>query len=147
MRRSALIPLVVAIAGCTSASSPALSAASSPVVLASAAATQALSPANAFGARIVSPAPGSTLPSGAVTFMWTDEHADYFLTIESVTGAHDIFFAFVPATSLTLGPACAAAPPTGCIPARGETIHLKLMTKLHGVWNSGFEYTYTAAGA
>jgi hypothetical protein len=100
---------------------------------------------NAFGAQMLTPAPGSTLPSGAVTFTWTDANADYFLAIETVPGAHDVFFAIVRVTTLTLGPACAPVPPTGCIPARGEPVHVKLMTKLHGVWNTGFEYSYTAA--
>ena len=89
-----------------------------------------------------------------MTFEWCNANADYFLTIESVVGAHDIFFAFAGGAgpgagviSVTLGPACAPAPPTGCIPARGETIHVTLYTLKHRqiLPPSPFNYTYTAA--
>jgi List-Bact-rpt repeat protein len=105
-------------------------------------------------ARMISPANGATLPAGAVTFTWCNASADYFLTIESVPGAHDIFFAFAGGagggagvTTLTLGPACAAAPPTGCIPTAGETIHVTLYTLRQGniLAPSPFNYAYTAA--
>jgi List-Bact-rpt repeat protein len=105
-------------------------------------------------ARMISPANGSTLPAGAVTFTWCNASADYFLTIESIPGAHDIFFAFAGGAgggagvnTLTLGPACAPAPPTGCIPAKGETIHVTLYTLKQGniLAPSPFQYTYTAA--
>jgi hypothetical protein len=80
-------------------------------------------------AQIVSPPPGSTLPAGAVTFAWCRASGDYFLDIESVPGAGDIFFAFpVGVESVTLGPACASAPPVGCIPPHGETIFVTLWT-------------------
>jgi Divergent InlB B-repeat domain len=107
-------------------------------------------------ARMISPADGSTLPAGAVTFTWCNASADYFLTIESVVGAHDIFFAFAGGAgggagvnTLTLGPACASSPPTGCIPALGETIHVTLSTLKQGniIPPSPFNYTYTAASA
>jgi hypothetical protein len=105
-------------------------------------------------ARMISPANGATLPSGAVTFRWCNASADYFLTVESVAGAHDIFFAFAGGAgtgagvnTLTLGPACAAAPPTGCIPAKGESIFVTLFTLKQGnvLAPSPFQYTYTAA--
>jgi hypothetical protein len=104
-------------------------------------------------AQMISPTNGSTLPAGAVTFEWCNANADYFLTVESVVGAHDIFFAFaggvgpgVGVTSVTLGPACAPAPPTGCIPTGGETIYVTLYTLKHGqiLPPSPFHYTYTA---
>src|SRR5689334_4505174 len=80
-------------------------------------------------AQIISPVAGSTLPAGAVTFTWCNASGDYFLDIESVPGAHDVFFAFVVGVeSITLGPACAATPPTGCIPPNGETIYVTLWT-------------------
>src|SRR5689334_18161349 len=45
-------------------------------------------------AQVISPTPGSTLPAGAVTFTWCHANkGDYFLDIESVPGAHEIFFA------------------------------------------------------
>lgn len=105
-------------------------------------------------AQMISPTNGSTLPAGAVTFEWCNANADYFLTVESLVGAHDIFFGFAGGagpgagvTSITLGPACAPAAPTGCIPARGETIHVTLYTLKHGriLPPSPFQYTYTAA--
>jgi hypothetical protein len=105
-------------------------------------------------ARMISPANGATLPAGAVTFTWCNASADYFLTVESVPGAHDIFFAFAGGAgggagvnTLTLGPGCAAAPPTGCIPALGESIHVTLFTLKQGniLAPSPFQYTYTAA--
>jgi hypothetical protein len=102
--------------------------------------------AAAEGARMLSPMPGSILPAGAVTFTWDNANGDYFLQIESVAGAHDIMFATVHATSITLGPACAPTPPIECIPPRGEKIFVRLMTQTRGVWNAGFDYVYTAAG-
>jgi hypothetical protein len=105
-------------------------------------------------AQMISPTNGSTLPAGGVTFEWCNANADYFLTVESVVGAHDIFFAFAGGvgpgagvTAITLGPACAPAPPTGCIPAQGEKIYVTLWTLKHGqaLPPSPFRYTYTAA--
>ena len=107
-------------------------------------------------AQLTSPIPGSTLPAGAVTFEWCNANADYFLTVESVPGAHDIFFAFAGGAgpgagvvSVTLGPECAPASPTGCIPPRGETIFVMLWTFRRGlvVPPSPFNYTFTAASA
>lgn len=103
-------------------------------------------------AQMLSPANRATLPAGAVTFQWCNANGDYFLTIESVLGAHDIFFAFAGGpgagvNTLTLGPGCAAAPPTGCVPARGEPIFVTLFTLKHGniLAPSPFQYSYTAA--
>jgi hypothetical protein len=106
-------------------------------------------------ARMISPVDGATLPPGAVTFTWCNANADYFLAIESVRGAHDIFFAFAGGAGggagvnrLTLGPECAAAAPTGCILPRGEPIFVTLYTLKQGnlVAPSPFQYTYRAAG-
>jgi hypothetical protein len=49
--------------------------------------------------------------------------------------------------TLTLGPGCAAVPPTGCIPAKGESISVTLYTLKQGsvLAPSPFQYTYTAA--
>lgn len=99
-------------------------------------------------AQMISPTPGSVLPSGAVTFDWCNANADYFLTVEDVPGSHDFFFNIVPKqTFITLGPQCAPAPPYGCIPPNGETIHVALWTQIKGVWQGPNTYTYTAAGA
>jgi hypothetical protein len=107
-------------------------------------------------AQMISPTNGSTLPAGAVTFEWCNASADYFLTVESVPGAHDIFFAFAGGVgpgagvvSVTLGPACntptPANPTTQCIPANGETIHVTLDTVKSKQLLGSFQYTYTAA--
>jgi len=104
-------------------------------------------------ATLISPANGSVLPSGAVTFSWCNASADYFVTVESVPGAHDIFYAFTGGagggagqTFITLGPACALAPPTACIPALGENIYVTLDTVKAKVLLGTHQYTFTAAG-
>ncbi len=105
-------------------------------------------------ATLISPAPGSTLPAGAVTFAWCDAGRDYFLTVESIRGAHEIFFAVVHVTSVTLGPACnlptAISPSTGCILPNGETIYVTLWTQV-GSGKTSFQaaptVTYTAANS
>ena len=83
-------------------------------------------------AQIISPTQGSTLPAGAVTFAWCHANGDYFLDIESVPGAHNIFFGFLTVESVTLGPTCnipnPISPTTQCIPANGETIYVTLWT-------------------
>lgn len=105
------------------------------------------------GAQMISPTNGSTLPAGAVTFEWCNASADYFLTIESIVGAHDIFFAFAGGpggagvTTITLGPACAPSAPIQCIPANGETIHVTLDTVKNKKIIATFQYTYTAANS
>jgi len=101
-------------------------------------------------AQIISPVAGSVLPAGAVTFTWCNASGDYFLEIESVPGAHDVFFAFVVGVeSVTLGPGCAPIPPTGCIPPNGETIYVTLWTNTaqHGPshYVPAPTVTYTAA--
>jgi hypothetical protein len=101
-------------------------------------------------AQITSPPPGSTLPAGAVTFAWCHASGDYFLDIESVPGAGDIFFAFpVGVESVTLGPACAPTPPIGCIPSKGETIYVTLWTNTASSGRKNYvaapTLTYTAA--
>jgi hypothetical protein len=122
--------------------------------LAALAATAASAQTTCPVAQLISPTPGSTLPAGAVTFEWCNANADYFLTVESIPGAHDIFFAFAGGAgpgagviSVTLGPACASTSPTGCIPANGESIFVMLWTLKHGdvVPPSPFSYTFTAA--
>ena len=129
-------------------------------------------------ARLLSPTNGSLIPedgqagsptalpavdpvsgvAGAATFQWCNAGADYFLTVESVPGAHDIYnvFAGGPGAgveSITLGPACntptATNPTTQCIPARGETVFVTLFTLKNNqiLAPSPFHYTFTAANA
>ena len=129
-------------------------------------------------ARLLSPTTGSLIPedgqpgsptalpavdpvsgvAGAVTLQWCNAGADYFLTVESVPGAHDIYFAFAGGPgagveSITLGPACntpnATNPTTQCIPTRGESVFVTLMTLRNKqiLAPSPFHYTFTAANA
>ena len=89
-------------------------------------------------AQMVCPAPGTTLPGNDVTFTWCNANADYFLDIESIPGAHDIFFAFVPKQNFVhlLN-----------LPTNGATIYATLWTQLHGQYITNILYTYTAASA
>jgi hypothetical protein len=98
-------------------------------------------------AQITSPTNGATLTpnaAGQVTFSWCNANADYFLVLESVPGAHDIFYAIVTVTSVSLGPSCSPTPPIQCIPMNGEPIYAHLQTQVKGVWNVGFDTKYTA---
>jgi Big-like domain-containing protein len=98
-------------------------------------------------AEMISPTNGSVLPAGAVTFEWCDAAADYFLTVETCPGCHDLFNAVVPKqTFVTLGPACAPSQPYQCIPPNGEAIHVALWTSgKQGQWLGPNVYAYTAA--
>ena len=86
-------------------------------------------------AQLTNPAPGSTLPGSTVTFSWCNASADYFLTVESVQGAHDIFNAVVRVNSVTLIN----------LPTNGGKIFLTLWTQIQGQWQNPFNYTFTAA--
>jgi hypothetical protein len=68
-----------------------------------------------------------------------------------VPGAHDIFYAFAGGVgpgagvvSVTLGPGCASVPPTGCIPALGETIFFTLDTLKGGSLLGSVQYSFIA---
>lgn len=87
-------------------------------------------------AQLICPDPGSTLAGNDVTFTWCNANADYFLQMESIPGAHDIFFAFVPAQNFVH---------LINIPTNGATIYVTLWTKLHGAYQTPLNYTYTAA--
>jgi hypothetical protein len=126
-------------------------------------------------ARMLSPTNGSSIPedgqagsptqlpavdpvsglAGAVTFQWCNAGADYFLTVESVPGAHDVYNAFAGGRgagveSITLGPTCNTPTPTDpttqCIPSRGEKIFVTLFTLKNNqiLAPSPFHYTFTA---
>jgi hypothetical protein len=89
-------------------------------------------------AQLISPAPGSTLPGSTVTFSWCNASADYFLDVESILGAHDIFYARVRVTSVTLIN----------LPTTGRPVFLTLWTQgANGNWQNPFQYTFTAASA
>ena len=159
---TAALAIIAGLAACGSsvptAPTPATQA-SSAVNIPTPTPTPATTPASCSGAapqvaQITSPAPGSTLPAGAVTFTWCNANSDYFLTIESLLGARNIFNAFVVGQeSITLGPACnvpsATSPTTGCIPQNGETIFVTLWTNIAQSGRKNYVaaqmLTYTAA--
>jgi fibronectin-binding autotransporter adhesin len=113
-------------------------------------------------ATIISPTPGSVLPSsGTVTFSWCNASADYFVIVETVPGAHDIFYAFTggagggagqnfltfPIVSSLPNALCQPVPPIGCIPALGEAIHFTLDTVKAKTLLGSHLYDYTAGGS
>jgi len=113
-------------------------------------------------ATIISPTPGSVLPSsGTVTFSWCNASADYFVIVETVPGAHDIFYAFTggagggagqnfltfPVVSSLPNALCQPVPPIGCIPALGEAIHFTLETVRAKTLLGSHLYDYTAGGS
>jgi hypothetical protein len=87
-------------------------------------------------AQMVCPAPGATLPGNDVTFTWCNANADYFLDIESIPGAHNIFYALVSFQNFVhlLN-----------LPTNGGPIYVTLWTQVHGQWQTPIQYTYTAA--
>jgi hypothetical protein len=110
-------------------------------------------------ATLISPTNGAVLQLGTLTFSWCNASADYFVTIESVPGAHDIFFAFTGGAGGGAGQnflslpvvtlpslSCATVSPTGCIPALGETIYFTLQTVKAKQILGTHQYTFTAAG-
>jgi hypothetical protein len=110
-------------------------------------------------ATLISPTPGSVISLGTVTFSWCNASADYFVVIESVPGAHDIFFAFTGGAGggagqnfLTLpvvtlpSSSCASVSPIQCIPTLGETIYFTLDTVKAKTLVGSHQYTFTAAG-
>jgi len=87
-------------------------------------------------AHIISPAPGTPLPSSSVTFTWdTIDGADgYWLDVGN---------------SLAQGDICASGQITmttftcGSIPSTGTTIFVQLWTHTNGAWLTPRRYTYT----
>lgn len=89
-------------------------------------------------AQMVCPVPGTTLPGNDVTFTWCNANADYFLDIESIPGAHNIFYALVSFQNFVhlLN-----------LPTNGVTIYVTLWTQVHGNWQTPLQYTYTATNS
>jgi hypothetical protein len=108
-------------------------------------------------AQLTSPADGSTLVpdpvTGLVTFTWCNASADYFVTIETFPGAHDLFFNFVGGegggfTSMSLSPSCLPTLPRGCIPPNGEHLTFGLQTtKAKQLLGPAHRYSFTAPTA
>jgi hypothetical protein len=87
---------------------------------------------------MVCPAPGTVLPGNDVTFTWCNANADYFLQIESIPGAHDIFYALVSFQNFVH---------LINIPTNGQTIYVTLWTQVHGTWQTPLNYTYSATNS
>jgi len=87
-------------------------------------------------AQMVCPAAGTTLPGNDVTFTWCNANADYFLDIESIPGAHNIFYALVSFQNFVH---------LINLPTNGATIYVTLWTQVHGQWQTPLQYTYVAA--
>ncbi len=87
-------------------------------------------------AQMVCPAPGTTLAGNDVTFTWCNAGADYFLQIESIPGAHDIFYALVSFQNFVH---------LINLPTNGVTVYVALWTQVHGTWQTPLQYSYTAA--
>jgi hypothetical protein len=107
-------------------------------------------------AQLTSPADGSTLVpdpvTGLVTFTWCNASADYFVTIETFPGAHDLFFNFVGGegggfTSLSLSPSCLPTLPRACIPPNGEHLTFGLQTTKAKQLLGAHRYSFTAPTA
>ena len=87
-------------------------------------------------APMVCPPPGTTLAGNDVTFTWCNANADSFLEIESVPGAHDIFYALVSFQNFVH---------LINLPTNGGSIYVTLWTQIHGQWQTPLQCTYTAA--
>lgn len=87
-------------------------------------------------AQMVCPTPGTTLSGSDVTFTWCNANADYFLQIESIPGAHNIFYGLVSFQNFVH---------LINLPTNGGTIYVTLWTQVHGTWQTPNAYTYTAA--
>jgi sugar lactone lactonase YvrE len=99
---------------------------------------------SATPASMTSPAPGSTLPGGPVTFTWTPGNGatGYALwagTTGTGSGADNLYYSGEKAPAVT-------SLAVGGLPTNGETIYVRLIT-YYGSSSSFINYTYTAATA
>jgi hypothetical protein len=90
-------------------------------------------------ALMISPVPGSTLPSSTVTFKWSAGTGvtDYDLYVGTTEGGSDIFNAGI------LPPGTLSQTVTG-IPTNGSTIYVTLWSYISDSWQDVL-YTYTAS--
>src|SRR5436190_3193609 len=94
-------------------------------------------------AQMLSPTPGSsgsngsTFTSSTVTFSWSADVSvtEYLLDVGNSLGASDIYGA-----SQGLNHSHTVLN----IPTDGRTIYVRLLSKINGVWQSPFDYTYKA---
>ncbi len=87
-------------------------------------------------AGIQSPTPGSVLGSATETFTWNDSGAaGYWLWIGTSAGDYDVYSGNLGTdTSVTVSE----------LPANGETLYVRLWSRVGGVWIYSTDYTYTA---
>ena len=87
-------------------------------------------------AVLVAPSPGSTLSGGSATFSWTaGTGADgYWLDVGPTAGSAAFSAGFLVGLSKVV---------TG-LPQNGSTIHVRLWTRIAGVWQTPIDYSYTA---
>lgn len=90
-------------------------------------------------AEIISPPPGSTLSSSAVTFVWSagSRVTQYSLWVGSTPGGQDLYSASQ-GTNLSVT--------VSGLPTDGRTLYVRLWSFINGTWE-GNDYTYTAAGS
>jgi hypothetical protein len=105
-------------------------------------------------ATLTSPADNSILQPDPVTtfynFTWCNASGDYFVIVESIPGAHDIFFAFTGGAGggagqnfLNLVSTC-TTPTLGCILPLGEHIYFTLDTVKAKQIIGSHQYNFTA---
>ncbi|MCP4126394.1 MAG: hypothetical protein GY753_04945, partial [Gammaproteobacteria bacterium] len=87
-------------------------------------------------AEIQSPVPDSALGSATQTFTWNNAGAaGYWLWVGTSAGGYDVFSANMGTdTSVTITE----------LPASGETLYVRLWSRVDGIWIYNTDYTYTA---
>jgi hypothetical protein len=90
-------------------------------------------------AQITSPAPGSTLGSSTVTFVWSTGSgvAEYWLEVGTNFGSNQIY-------GQSQGTNLSAT--VSGLPANGSTVYVRLWSRISGAWQFN-DYTYTATTA
>ncbi|MCP4337350.1 MAG: hypothetical protein GY799_00340, partial [Desulfobulbaceae bacterium] len=91
---------------------------------------------NSQSAEITTPSPGSQLNSTSVTFTWNSSGADqYWLWIGTSSGANDVY-------SDDQGTNTSVA--VSDLPRDGETLYVRLWSKVNGEWFYSSDNTYNA---
>jgi hypothetical protein len=89
--------------------------------------------ANGVKAVMISPAPGSTVAGGSITFTWTTGTgvAQYALYFGTTVGAANLGSASAMDTSFT-----------AALPATGAALYVRLWSLIDGTWQAN-DYSYT----
>jgi NHL repeat-containing protein len=90
-------------------------------------------------ARMISPAPGSILPTTSVTFDWTGTSAGSQFQLDITDDGTKN-----PPFSFHSGPTTATTEPLSNLPCDGRTLYVQLQTFIGGQWLSPARYTYHA---